>query len=87
MSWGDPRLGRHPWARRENQARPIVQAALEGGITVFDTANVYSAGTSEEIIGRLLKEMAPRDEVVIATKCTAGWVRAPPVRGSHVPRS
>jgi 1-deoxyxylulose-5-phosphate synthase len=68
MSWGDRELGRHPWALDEEQARPIIRAALEGGITVFDTANVYSAGTSEEITGRLLKEMAPREEVVIATK-------------------
>ncbi|WP_185995981.1 aldo/keto reductase [Nocardioides campestrisoli] len=68
MSWGDPSRGGHPWVMDEDAARPIVRAALEGGITVFDTANVYSGGSSEEITGRLLKEMAPRDEVVIATK-------------------
>ncbi|MCY7394883.1 MAG: aldo/keto reductase [Nocardioides sp.] len=68
MSWGDPARGGHPWVLSEDDARPIVRSALEAGITVFDTANVYSGGSSEEITGRLLKEMAPRDEVVIATK-------------------
>jgi aryl-alcohol dehydrogenase-like predicted oxidoreductase len=68
MSWGDPARGGHSWVLDEDAARPIIRAALEGGITVFDTANVYSGGSSEEITGRLLKEMAPRDEVVIATK-------------------
>ena len=68
MSWGDPARGGHPWVLGEDAARPIVRAALEGGITVFDTANVYSGGSSEEITGRLLKQMARRDEVIIATK-------------------
>jgi len=68
MSWGDPARGGHRWVLDEDAARPIIRAALEGGITVFDTANVYSGGSSEEITGRLLKEMARRDEVIIATK-------------------
>ncbi len=68
MSWGDPARGGHPWVIDEDAARPIIRAALEAGVTVFDTANVYSGGSSEEITGRLLKEMARRDEVVIATK-------------------
>jgi aryl-alcohol dehydrogenase-like predicted oxidoreductase len=68
MSWGDPARGGHQWVLDEDAARPITRAALEGGITVFDTANVYSGGSSEEITGRLLKEMARRDEVIIATK-------------------
>ncbi|CAN5603755.1 aldo/keto reductase [soil metagenome] len=68
MSWGDPSRGGHPWVLGEADARPIVRAALEAGVTVFDTANVYSGGSSEEITGRLLKEMARREEVVIATK-------------------
>jgi aryl-alcohol dehydrogenase (NADP+) len=68
MSWGDPARGGHPWVLDEDAARPIIRAAFEGGITVFDTANVYSGGSSEEITGRLLKEMASRDEVIIATK-------------------
>ena len=68
MSWGDPTRGGHPWVLDEDAARPIVRAALEAGVTVFDTANVYSGGSSEEITGRLLAEMASRDDVVIATK-------------------
>jgi aryl-alcohol dehydrogenase-like predicted oxidoreductase len=68
MSWGDPARGGHPWVMDQDAARPIVRAALEAGINLFDTANVYSAGASEEITGRLLKEMAPREDVVIATK-------------------
>jgi aryl-alcohol dehydrogenase-like predicted oxidoreductase len=52
----------------EDDARPLVRAAFEAGVTTFDTANVYSGGSSEEITGRLLKEVATRDEVVIATK-------------------
>ena len=68
MSWGDRARGGRPWVLDEDAARPIIRAALEGGITVFDTANVYSGGSSEEITGRLLKEMARRDEVIIATK-------------------
>ncbi|NPC98706.1 aldo/keto reductase [Nocardioides sp. zg-DK7169] len=68
MSWGDSSQGWHPWILDEDAARPIVRAAFEAGINVFDTANVYAAGTSEEVTGRLLKEIATRDEVVIATK-------------------
>ncbi|GAB2869464.1 aldo/keto reductase [Nocardioides pacificus] len=68
MSWGDPARGGHAWVLDEDAARPIVRAAYEAGVTVFDTANAYSGGSSEEITGRLLKEIAPRDEVVIATK-------------------
>ena len=67
MSFGDPAAGR-PWVLDLDAARPVVQAALEAGITTFDTANVYSAGTSEEITGRLLRELADREDVVLATK-------------------
>jgi aryl-alcohol dehydrogenase-like predicted oxidoreductase len=68
MSWGDPERGGHPWVLDENAGRAIIKDALEAGITFFDTANVYSAGSSEEITGRALKDFAQRDEVVIATK-------------------
>jgi aryl-alcohol dehydrogenase-like predicted oxidoreductase len=68
MSWGDQARGGHPWVLDEGAARPIVRAAFDAGVTVFDTANAYSGGSSEEITGRLLKEVATRDEVVIATK-------------------
>lgn len=57
-----------PWVKDEAAARQVVRRALELGINVFDTADMYSAGASEEITGRLLKELAPRDEIVIATK-------------------
>jgi aryl-alcohol dehydrogenase-like predicted oxidoreductase len=68
MSFGDRERGGHPWVLDEAAARPIVRAAYEAGVTTFDTANVYSGGSSEEIVGRLLKEVAGRDDVVIATK-------------------
>jgi aryl-alcohol dehydrogenase-like predicted oxidoreductase len=68
MSFGDPTRGTHEWALDLDAAKPIVRQALEAGITTFDTANGYSLGTSEEITGKLLGELARRDEVVIATK-------------------
>lgn len=68
MSYGDPARGGHAWTLPEEQSRPFIRRALELGITSFDTANVYSDGSSEEIVGRALGEFATRDEVVIATK-------------------
>ncbi|WP_028635867.1 aldo/keto reductase [Nocardioides sp. URHA0032] len=68
MSWGDPARGGHPWVLDEDSARTIIKDALESGITVFDTANVYSAGSSEEYTGRALRDFAHREDVVIATK-------------------
>ncbi|GAA3752023.1 aldo/keto reductase [Plantactinospora mayteni] len=68
MSFGDPERGTHSWSVGLDEARPFVRQAIEAGITTFDTANVYSLGSSEEITGRLLGEFARRDEVVIATK-------------------
>ena len=68
MTFGVPDRGTHPWTLDETKSRPIVRQALELGINFFDTANSYSEGTSEEITGRLLREMARRDEIVVATK-------------------
>src|SRR3954453_3086029 len=68
MSWGDAGRGGHQWVLDEDAARGIIADALEAGITVFHTANVYSAGSSEEITGRVLNDLARREEVVIATK-------------------
>lgn len=68
MSYGAPERGNHQWVLDEDEARPFIKRALELGINFFDTANVYSDGTSEEIVGRALKEYANRDEIVIATK-------------------
>jgi aryl-alcohol dehydrogenase-like predicted oxidoreductase len=68
MSYGIPDRGNHAWSIGEAEARPFIQRALEGGINFFDTANRYSLGTSEEILGRAIKDFTRRDEVVIATK-------------------
>ncbi|RKN07916.1 aldo/keto reductase [Streptomyces radicis] len=68
MGFGDPARGTHSWALGLDESRPFIRAAIEAGVTTFDTANVYSLGASEEITGALLAEFAPRDEVVIATK-------------------
>lgn len=68
MSFGVPERGNHRWVLNEEESRPFIKRALEFGINFFDTANVYSDGTSEEIVGRALKDYAKRDEVVIATK-------------------
>ncbi len=68
MSYGDPNRGKHKWTLPEDESRPFIRRALELGINFFDTANSYSAGSSEEIIGRALKDFARRDEVVVATK-------------------
>jgi aryl-alcohol dehydrogenase-like predicted oxidoreductase len=68
MSWGDASRGGHPWVLDEEAARVVIKDALEAGVTVFDTANVYSAGTSEEFTGRALADFAAREDVVIATK-------------------
>src|SRR5437868_4193962 len=68
MSYGVPDRGNHPWTLDEERSRPFIKRAFELGITFFDTANVYSDGTSEEILGRAIRDFARREEVVIATK-------------------
>ncbi len=68
MTYGIPNRGAHPWTLDEEQSRPLIKQAVELGINFFDTANVYSDGTSEEILGRALKEFTRREDVVIATK-------------------
>ncbi|NMM91541.1 alcohol dehydrogenase [Rhodococcus sp. SRB_17] len=68
MSYGDPLRGNHPWTLPLEDAKSFYRKAIESGITTFDTANMYSDGTSEEITGHLLGELARRDELVIATK-------------------
>ncbi|MCL8252907.1 aldo/keto reductase [Aeromicrobium fastidiosum] len=68
MSYGDPARGTHPWSLPEDDSRPYVRRALEAGITTFDTANMYSDGSSEEILGRALADLARREDVEIATK-------------------
>lgn len=68
MSYGDATRGHHAWVLNEEQSRPFFRQAIDAGITFFDTANVYAAGSSEEFTGRALKEFARREEVVVATK-------------------
>lgn len=68
MTFGEPDRGRHAWTLPEASSRPLIQQALDAGINFFDTANSYSDGSSEEIVGRALKAYARRDEIVVATK-------------------
>ncbi|MBD8608580.1 aldo/keto reductase [Aeromicrobium sp. CFBP 8757] len=68
MSYGDPARGTHPWSLPEDESRPFIRRALEAGITTFDTANMYSDGSSEEIVGRALADFTRREDVEIATK-------------------
>ena len=84
MSYGIPERGAHPWSLDEEASRPFIQRSLELGINFFDTANVYSDGTSEEITGRALRDFARREEVVIATK-VHGRMR-PDVNGAGLSR-
>lgn len=81
MSFGDPGKGAHEWTLDEEKSRPILRAAWEAGINFYDTANVYSLGTSEEIVGKVLKELGPRDEQVIATKVHGEMRKGPNGRG------
>ena len=77
MSYGVPERGNHQWVLDEEQSRPFIQRALELGINFFDTANVYSDGTSEEIVGRALRDYARREEIVIATKVNGRMHQGP----------
>ncbi|WP_028605924.1 aldo/keto reductase [Ottowia thiooxydans] len=80
MTYGEPNQGNHAWTLPEDQSRPLLRQALEAGINFFDTANVYSNGSSEEILGRAIRDFARRDEVVIATKVN-GPMRQDPNAG------
>jgi aryl-alcohol dehydrogenase-like predicted oxidoreductase len=68
MSYGDPTRGNHSWVMREEEGRPFIRKALEAGVNFFDTANVYSDGASEEVLGRAIRDFSTREAVVIATK-------------------
>src|ERR1700741_4638194 len=68
MTYGIPNRGTHLWTLDEEKGRPLIKKALDLGINFFDTANVYSDGTSEEIVGRALKDFVRREDGVIATK-------------------
>jgi aryl-alcohol dehydrogenase-like predicted oxidoreductase len=79
MTYGVPERGTHPWTLDEEASRPLIRQAVEAGINFFDTANAYSDGTSEEIVGRALRDFARRDEIVVATKVNFPSRRAPNV--------
>ena len=68
MTYADPAKGSHPWVLNEEQSQPFFRQAIELGINVFDSANIYGAGSSEEVLGRAIKRYARREEVVVATK-------------------
>lgn len=77
MSYGEPERLPQPWSLDEKASRPFIRQALEAGINFFDTANIYSGGSSEEITGKALREMARRDEIVVATKTFFPWRNSP----------
>src|SRR6476659_296683 len=81
MSFGIPDRGGHPWSLNADAARPFIERSIDAGINFFDTANVYSDGTSEEIVGHVLSECARRDEIVLATKLCGVMRQGPNGRG------
>ena len=68
MTYGVPERGGHSWTMPEEQSRPLIKQAIDLGINFLDTANNYSDGTSEEFVGRAVKDFGKRDDFVIATK-------------------
>ncbi len=81
MTYGAPERGAHPWTLDEAASRPLIRQALELGINFFDTANYYSDGSSEEIVGRALKAFGRRDEIVVATKVRFASRKGPNLGG------
>ncbi len=81
MSFGDPDRGGHPWTLPKEDSRAILRQAIEAGVNFLDTANVYSDGSSEEIMGEVLWHMARRDEIVLATKVHGTMLAEPQMRG------
>lgn len=77
MTYGEPGRGHPVWSLNEDESRPLIKQAIEAGINFFDTANMYSRGSSEEILGRALKDFANRDEIVLATKIRHPMRRGP----------
>ena len=83
MSYGDTTRGWHgDWVLGEEESRPFIREAVEAGINFFDTANMYSKGASEELIGKLLPEFTHRDEIVLATKAFLPWRNTPNAGGN-----
>jgi aryl-alcohol dehydrogenase-like predicted oxidoreductase len=77
LNFGEPEAGIQSWSLNEEDSRPFIRQAVEAGINFFDTANVYSAGTSEQILGRALRDFGVRDELVIATKVHGAMRQGP----------
>ena len=83
MSYGDTTKGWHgDWVLGEDESRPFIREAVEAGINFFDTANMYSKGASEEVVGKLLPEFTHRDEIVLATKAFLPWRNTPNAGGN-----
>jgi aryl-alcohol dehydrogenase-like predicted oxidoreductase len=81
MSFGEPKRGNHEWTLNQEQSLPLIRQALEAGINFWDTANVYSDGSSEEILGAALKSFAKREDIVLATKVQGVMGPGPNDRG------
>jgi aryl-alcohol dehydrogenase-like predicted oxidoreductase len=81
MTYGEPDRGNHAWSLPEQPSRELIKAAIDTGINFFDTANVYSNGSSEEIVGRALRDFANRDDIVLATKVNGVMRPGPNGRG------
>ena len=81
MSFGEPDRGNHAWTMGEDDSRVFIRQAVDAGVNFFDTANAYSDGTSEEIVGRALADFTRRDEVVLATKVFYADRKAPNIGG------
>ena len=81
MSFGEPQRGGHPWTLPPAASHPLIRQAHEAGINFFDTANVYSDGSSEEILGDYLWTIARRDEIVLATKVHGTMLTEPQMKG------
>ena len=81
MGFGEPERGREKWSIGETESREVIKKALESGINFFDTANLYSSGSSEEIVGKALKDFANRDEIVLASKLYFPMFDGPNAKG------
>lgn len=81
MTYGEPDRGAHEWSLNEEASRPLFRQAFEAGINFFDTANIYSDGTSEEFLGRAVREFSRREDVVIATKLNSPMRKDPNAAG------
>jgi len=81
MTFGEPDRGNPKWTLAEEESRPLIRKAIELGVNFFDTANIYSNGSSEEIVGRALKDFARRDEIVLATKLNTAMREGPNAQG------